>query len=224
MEGERKSLSLSMILCARCRAQMGARMKFIGITGGVGAGKSLVLSTLKEAACCRVLPADDVGNAVKLPGQPCYEALVELLGKDVLQKDGLIDREKMAERIFRDPALLERVNAIIHPAVKQYILQEVKREKRLGKLDFFFLEAALLIEDGYGELVDELWYIHADKDVRARRLKESRGYSEEKINRILASQLSEEAFRQHCDVVIENNGDVNQLRLQVLRLLEKEAG
>ena len=224
MEGERKSLSLSMILCARGHAQMGARMKFIGITGGVGAGKSLVLSTLKEAACCRVLPADDVGYAVKLPGQPCYEALVELLGKDVLQKDGLIDREKMAERIFRDPALLERVNAIIHPAVKQYILQEVEREKRLGKLDFFFLEAALLIEDGYGELVDELWYIHADKDVRARRLKESRGYSEEKINRILASQLSEEAFRQHCDVVIENNGDVNQLRLQVLRLLEKEAG
>ena len=64
-------------MCIRdsCRAQMGARRKFIGITGGVGAGKSLVLSTLKEAACCRVLPADDVGNAVKLPGQPCYEAL-----------------------------------------------------------------------------------------------------------------------------------------------------
>ena len=196
----------------------------IGITGGVGAGKSTVLDFLEEKYQAYVMKADEIGHLVMEPGQSCYEPVIALFGRQIIKNDKTIDRRQVSDVVFSHPELLEKLNQIIHPAVKQYILQEVEREKRLGKLDFFFLEAALLIEDGYGELVDELWYIHADKDVRARRLKESRGYSEEKINRILASQLSEEAFRQHCDVVIENNGDVNQLRLQVLRLLEKEAG
>ena len=94
------------------------KMKLIGITGGVGAGKSLVLQLLQKHCRCRVLLADEVGNEVKLPGQPCYERLVELLGKQVLSSDGTIDRKKMAERIFADPALLDQVNGIIHPEVE----------------------------------------------------------------------------------------------------------
>ena len=191
------------------------KMKLIGITGGVGAGKSLVLQLLQKHCRCRVLLADEVGNEVKLPGQPCYERLVELLGKQVLSSDGTIDRKKMAERIFADPALLDQVNGIIHPEVRRYILKQVEEERSKGEIDYFFLEAALLIECGYEAVADELWYIHADGPVRMARLKESRGYSEEKIRQIFESQLSETEFRAHCSVVIENNGDLQETRRQL---------
>ena len=192
------------------------KMKLIGITGGVGAGKSLVLQLLQKHCRCRVLLADEVGNEVKLPGQPCYERLVELLGKQVLSSDGTIDRKKMAERIFADPALLDQVNGIIHPEVRRYILKQVEEERSKGEIDYFFLEAALLIECGYEAVVDELWYIHADPAVRMRRLKESRGYPEEKIRRIFESQLGEEEFRAHCSLVIENKGDIRETERQHL--------
>ena len=190
-------------------------MKLIGITGGVGAGKTMVLGLLKELCRCRVLLADEVGNEVKLPGQPCYERLVQLLGRQVLAEDGTIDKKKMAGLIFSDPALLDRVNGIIHPEVKRYILEQVEEERRKGEADYFFLEAALLIECGYEAILDELWYIHADGPVGMARLKESRGYSEEKIRQIFESQLSEAEFRAHCSVVIENNGDLQETRRQL---------
>lgn len=196
-------------------------MKLIGITGGVGAGKSQVLSYLASRCRCRILLADEVGNEVKLPGQPCYEQLVELLGKDVLAEDGTIDRGRMAEKIFADAGLLSQVNGIIHPAVRVYILQEVEKERSLGNVDFFFLEAALLIEEGYDRVVDELWYIYADEEVRRGRLKESRGYSDAKIDRIFRSQLSEEEFRSHCQRVIENNGDLQETCRQIDDMLAK---
>ena len=200
------------------------KMKLIGITGGVGAGKSLVLQLLQKLCRCRVLLADEAGNEVKLPGQPCYERLVELLGRQVLAPDGTIDRKKMAERIFADPALLERVNGVIHPEVKRYILKQVEEERSKGEIDYFFLEAALLIECGYGAVVDELWYVHADPAVRRQRLMESRGYSDEKVRQIFDSQLSEEEFRAHCRVVIENNGDIRETERQLLAALSRENG
>ena len=99
-------------------------MLVIGITGGVGAGKSSVLKTLEEHCNCKLILADDVGNKVKEPGQRCYLKIIELLGKDILEEDLTINRGKMAGKIFADPETLEQVNAIIHPAVEEYILQE----------------------------------------------------------------------------------------------------
>ena len=196
-------------------------MKLIGITGGVGAGKTEVMKLLSGMCRCRILLADEAGNEVKLPGQPCYERLVALLGRQVLAEDGTIDKKRMAGLIFSDPSLLEQVNGIIHPEVKSYIFRQVEEERRKKEADYFFPEAALLIECGYGELLDELWYIHADAAVRMERLKKSRGYSEEKIRQIFESQLSEEEFRRHCSVVIENNGDLEKTRLQLQAALER---
>ena len=103
-------------------------MKFIGITGGVGAGKSFVLSCLQEECNCRTILADDVGNEVNMPGQPCFERIVNLLGPEVLTADGQIDRQKMAAMIFSDEQLLKEVNEIIHPAVYEYIMKEAETE------------------------------------------------------------------------------------------------
>ena len=157
---------------------------------------------------------------MKEPGQPCYEKLVALLGKEVLTPEGQIDRVVMAEKIFADPELLDEVNAIIHPAVEIYILEQIQKEKERGVLDFFFIEAALLIECGYEDKVDELWYIYADRTVRAARLREARGYSEEKIQEIMDSQLSEEEFRRHCQVVIDNSGSLQDAYRQIDEILK----
>lgn len=195
-------------------------MRTIGITGGVGAGKSELLAYIEKNYNSRILLADTVGHLVKEPGQPCYEKLVALLGKEILFPDGQIDRKAMAEKIFADPELLGKVNGILHPAVETYILEQIHLEQMRGTLDFFFIEAALLIECGYEDKMDELWYIYADREVRARRLKASRGYSDEKIQEIMDSQLSEEEFRRHCQVVIDNSGSLQDAYRQIDEILK----
>ena len=180
-------------------------MLVIGITGGVGAGKSSILKALEEHCNCKIVLADDVGNKVKEPGQKCYLQVVELLGKDILNDDLTINRMKMATKIFADAKMLEQVNEIIHPAVEEYILQEIENERKKQEIDVFFLEAALLIEAGYTRYLDALWYIFSEKDVRIKRLKESRGYSDEKIRQIMEQQLSDEEFKKHADVILDNS-------------------
>ncbi len=181
------------------------RTNIIGITGGIGAGKSTVLGYIEENYNAKVIYSDDVANDIKKKGYPAYEPVVELLGKDILDGDGEIDKKKMAELIFNDRTLLEKVNNILHPAVNTYIINTIDTERKSGCLDFVFVEAALLIENGYKEIADELWYVYADEDTRRARLKASRGYSDEKISDIFEKQLSEEEFRAACDFVIDNS-------------------
>ena len=111
------------------------------------------------------------------------------------------------------------MNGIIHPAVKEFLLERLARARAEGQADFFFVEAALLIEGGYLALVDEMWYIYADEAVRRQRLSASRGYSEEKIARIMSSQLGEARFRESCDFVIDNSGELAESYRQIDRRL-----
>jgi dephospho-CoA kinase len=126
----------------------------------------------------------------------------------------------MAAKIFTDKELLTQVNQIVHPAVKNHIMRRLNEEKAADRLDYFFIEAALLIEDGYDKIVEELWYIHADEQVRRCRLKESRGYTDEKIDSILKGQLSEKDFLGHCQVVIDNSGTLENVYKQLNEKLE----
>lgn len=196
-------------------------MKVIGITGGVGAGKSRVLSYVEENYNSRIIMADEVAHLVKEPGQPCYEKLTALLGTDILHEDGSIDKGRMAEKIFTDKVLLQKVNALIHPAVKEYIAAAIREERESGRRDFVFVEAALLIEDGYGSIVDELWYLYAGEATRRERLRASRHYTDEKIDAILQSQLSEAEFRAGCSVMIDNDGLPEQTYRQIDEKLEE---
>ncbi len=182
------------------------RCNIIGITGGVGAGKSTILKYIEDNYSSVIIYSDDVANDIKKKGYPAYEPIVELLGAQVLDADGEIDKKKMAERIFSDASLLEKVNNILHPAVNTFIINIIETERKKNEHDFVFVEAALLIENGYKEIADELWYVYANEDTRRKRLSSSRGYSDEKISDIFSRQLSDEEFRKSCDFVIDNSG------------------
>lgn len=194
-------------------------MRIIGITGGVGAGKTQVLSYIEDHYRCRVLRADEAAHLLEEPGQECYARLVALLGRDILKEDGAIDKRRMADVVFSDKHILTQVNAIVHPAVKKYILEQIRYEQERGAVDFFFIEAALLIEERYDLIADEMWYIHADAKVREKRLVQDRHYSVEKAAAIMRGQLSEAQFRKHCSVVIQNNGDLAETYQQVRAVL-----
>lgn len=195
-------------------------MRFIGITGGVGAGKSELLAYIRQHYLCEIWLADEVAHLVKERGTRCYEELVELLGQDIVGEDGEIDKGKMAEYIFAEEEVLKKVNAIVHPAVQEFILERMEAARENEKVELFFVEAALLIEAGYKGFVDELWYVYADESVRRRRLASARGYSEEKITQIMDCQLAEDVFRMHCDFVIDNSGELTDSFRQIDKKLE----
>lgn len=189
-------------------------MKTIGITGGVGAGKSTVLTFLEKEYGAFVIQADQVGHLVMEPGEECYEPVIALFGKQIIKEDKTIDRKRVSDVVFGKPEKLSQLNAIIHPAVKRYILSSLEKQKKAGSA-ICIVEAALLLEEHYQDFCDEVWYIHTDKEIRISRLMESRGYTREKAENIIANQAPEEFFRGHADYVIENNGDLEKTYRQI---------
>ena len=190
-------------------------MKVIGITGGVGAGKSEILKFFKEKYHAIVVEADKVGHMLMEPGGACYYSIVEKFGSSILNGDQTINRGKLGKIVFSDEALLAELNKIIHPRVKSHIVSEIAKERAYHRIDLFVVEAALLIEDHYDVVCDELWYIHTDEEVRGKRLKEARGYDDEKIASICANQKSPAEFRSACQVVIDNSGDLADTYRQI---------
>ena len=179
-------------------------MKVFGITGGVGTGKSEVLTYLGQNYDATVIQADEAGYLVMLPGGECYGEIVKLFGRQITTETGELDRKRIAEIVFQDEEKLKALNAIVHPAVKRYIKKAIAAAEKAGT-EYVFVEAALLIEEKYDEICDELWYIYTSEKNRRERLKLNRGYSDEKIDNIFASQLSESTYREVCREEIDNN-------------------
>ncbi len=197
-------------------------MKFIGITGGVGAGKSAVLDYLATKPGVRVMLADEIAHELMEPGTDCYEQIRKTFpNEDIYREDGHFDRMKLAKVIFSDEKKRVQMNEIVHPAVKRYVIAEADRGRQEGKPALLVLEAALLIEEHYDEICDELWYIYTREDVREARLMESRGYSREKVQQIFASQLKEAEYRRHCSIVIDNNAGLAEMQHQIDEAVEK---
>ena len=186
----------------------------IGITGGVGAGKSTVLDFLAEKYQAYVMKADEIGHLVMEPGQECYEPVIALFGKQIIKDDKTIDRRQVSDVVFSHPDMLERLNEIIHPAVKRYIRRQLELKRQQGQ-KICVVEAALLLEDHYQEFCDTIWYIHTDQEIRIRRLMENRGYTREKSISIIASQAPEEFFQANADYVVVNNTDLKETWQQI---------
>ena len=191
-------------------------MKVFGITGGVGAGKSEVLTYLGQNYDATVIQADEAGYLVMLPGGECYGEIVKLFGRQITTETGELDRKRIAEIVFQDEEKLKALNAIVHPAVKRYIKKAIAAAEKAGT-EYVFVEAALLIEEKYDEICDEVWYIYCEKEVRMERLRRDRGYSDEKIKKLMDNQLPEEVFEERCDFQLYNDEDVAHTYLQIER-------
>lgn len=187
----------------------------LGITGGAGSGKTTVVEKIKQMVPTCFLHCDVIAHELMEPGRPSYLALVAEFGTDILE-NGVISRPRLSEKAMATAESRKRLNEVTHPLVRQEVEARIASLKQEGFCGIVLIEAALLIEAGYKELCDELWYVHAPLADRIRRMKENRGYSEEKIKHILDGQLSEEEFIQQADVVIENpDGEEHLLQEQL---------
>lgn len=192
-------------------------MRVIGITGGVGAGKSRILDILKEEFGAHVIQADVVAKELEEPGQPGYKRLLETFGKGILSEDGTIDRTAFAEMIFSDEEAIRQVNAIIHPMVWQTVKEQIAKSHAA----LVAVEAALFDERSR-EACEELWFVDTSEENRIRRLFKNRGYSREKSLGIMGNQPPRETFLGLADQVIDNNGTPEEVRRQIRQILKRQ--
>ena len=195
-------------------------MKIIGVTGGVGAGKSTVLNYLEKRYGAKLILADLVGHEVMEPGHEAYEQVVKVFGQEIVSEDKTIDRKALGAIVFADEKKRMILNRIIHPAVRQEILRRLEAAELLH-LSYAVVEAALFLEENYDAFCDETWYIYTDEKIRRQRLKESRGYSDERIDQIFRSQKTHEEFQKRCLFMIDNNGSEEETFRQIDRRMNE---
>ena len=195
-------------------------MKIIGITGGVGAGKSTVLNFLKEMCDCEIVMADDVAKDLMKKGGVLTETAYSLFGDNAYLDNGNINAALVAGIIFSDAAIRKKWENAVHPAVREDILNRISDADIDGK-KYFFLEAALLIENNYQEICSEIWYVYADEDLRRIRLRETRNYTDDKIAGIFKAQMKDVEYREYASFVIDTGIDLENTRKQLENKLEE---
>ena len=191
-------------------------MMVLGLTGGVGAGKSRILELFSHDYGAQVIQADLVARKLEDPGQPGLTGLVSLFGTGILQKDGTLDRKGFADRIFGNPEALKRVNALIHPLT----WNEIKRQIRESSAELIVVEAALFDERSR-EVCQYLLYVDTQDEIRIQRLMENRGYSRGKCLDIMKNQADRSRFLELADFVIDNSGSLEGSRQQIRQILKK---
>lgn len=190
-------------------------MKIIGMTGGVGAGKSTVLAYLKEKYQAHVILADEVGHRLMQIGGSTYQAMLAEYGERILLEDGTINKAKLAQIAFATEQNRLHLNAITHPLIKQDICEEIAFVKRENKTELVILEAAILVEGGLQAVCDEIWFVQVEKEVRIKRLMASRDYSRQKAEAIIASQPSDEEYLAQTSRVIHNSTSLEEMQREV---------
>ena len=194
--------------------------KVIGITGGVGAGKSTVLNIMREMYQAEIILTDEVSHKLMQPGTECYKCLVELLGTEVLAEDGTFDKKKLGGLIFGSKEIAAQVNGIVHPKVRDAVKAQIADSS--SKL--IVVESALLIEAGFKPLCDEIWYVYVSTQERVKRLYEQRGYAEVKSYSIIHNQLSHERFKRESDRLIDNGSSREYTRRQIREFMAQIQG
>ena len=184
-------------------------MLVVGLTGGIGSGKSTFAVLLAERGA-QVIDADLLGRDALRPGQPAWHSVVDTFGDEMLVEGTMnIDRKRLAEIVFNDKEKLAALNAIVHPIIMRGIADRLERLQ--GTDDVVILDAALIVELGLTDSVDHIVVVTADVDNRRRRLAEMRGMTHEDITARIGAQASEEALVAKADLVVRNNGDLAEL-------------
>lgn len=185
--------------------------KVVGITGGVGAGKSTVLNVLREEFRAEIISTDEVAKELMMPGQTCFKKIIEVYSEDLLDENGVLDKKKMGELVFNDKDANETINGIVHPAVKEEVIRRIQNTKK----ELVAVESALLIEANLTDICDEVWYVYVSVQDRVKRLYEQRGYSEVKSYQIMHKQKAHEHYSKASDRIIDNGFSKEYCRKQV---------
>lgn len=193
-------------------------MIIIGITGGIGTGKSTVSLFLAELGAV-IIDADKVGHEAFQPETELWKEVVNTFGTDILKPDRKIDRKKLAEIVFNNDRLLSRLNEIMHPRLYEIVKLQIENHRRLGT-EAVVLEASLLIEANWISLVDEIWVTVAPRATVLKRLTEKGMSESEAIARINAQSATEEKM-QYADVLINTDCSLDELRTRVRKLWER---
>ena len=191
-------------------------MKIIGLTGGIGSGKSTAAKILAEFGA-KVIDADKVAHEVFNPGTEGLQVVVETFGEGVLNSNGEIDRKKLGEIVFRDPTALSTLNEIIHPRAYELTKSRLEEFRKQG-VEVVILEVILLVEAGWDHLVDEIWVTVSTEDTVVKRLQESRGLTKEEILARIHAQTPNENRIKHADVIIKNDRSYEELKKKLSEL------
>ncbi len=185
----------------------------IGITGGIGSGKSYVVERISSLFKTLVIPTDEIAKAQMKQDGCSYQHVVQEFGSDILDQDKEIDRQKLADLVFHDALALAKLNSITHPLVMEEVKKQIQAAKNSGEYHVILLESALLTQAGYKKYCDEVWYIHASKETRMFRLHKNRNMQWEDIDAVMKNQADEEKYRSTTDRQINNDFSVGQTEL-----------
>ena len=193
-------------------------MLVIGLTGGIGTGKSEVARLLQSLGAA-VISADEVGHEAYAPNSESWHEVVDTFGKEILQPSGEIDRQKLGAIVFSDPQQLEKLNAIMHPRMARMVADRIQVLRDQGA-STVVVEAALLFEAGWDSLVDEVWTTDSSVESVVERLQARNGMDEKEARRRIDSQMDPAERIERSDLVVDNSSDVSALEQTVMALWE----
>jgi dephospho-CoA kinase len=194
-------------------------MKVIGLTGGIGTGKSTVSRFLSELGVV-IIDADKVGHEALMPDCPICAEVTSAFGKEILNSEGNIDRKKLGKIVFDSPEALACLNRIVHPWMSGALKERLDNLRKQG-VKAAVLEAALLIEAGWTSLVDEVWVTVAPRETVLKRLNGREGLPEEEAMSRISSQMPQTKRVKHADVVIDTDISLDALKARVTELWQK---
>ena len=197
---------------------MEQKKKIIGITGGIASGKSTVVAEIRKHGY-QVIDADQVVHELQAKGGKLYQALCNWLGTDILQENGELDRKKLGQLIFSSKDMLEKSSRLQNGIIREEL---ARRRDELAKTQkVFFMDIPLLIEHDYMEWFDDIWLVHLDEKTQLERLVMRNHFSKEEAKKRMASQMSTEAKKPYADKLLDNSGDLTELKAQINQLLQE---
>lgn len=201
---------------------MAGRGMVVGITGGIGSGKSLVSAEFKRLGAV-VIDADVVAREVVEKGAPGHEEILKAFGPGFFDKDGALNRKALAAVVFKDPEKLARLNAVIHPRIRERIRQKMREYAKTRAL--VVVDAPLLFENGLDKEMDKTVVVYAYEEERVGRVVKREGVSvsRERVKEIMAAQMPLEDKIKKADFVIDNNGPLEETIAAVRALFRKLA-
>ncbi|SDQ22767.1 dephospho-CoA kinase [Streptococcus equinus] len=192
--------------------------KIIGITGGIASGKSTVVAEIRKHGY-QVIDADQVVHELQAKGGKLYQALCSWLGTDILQENGELDRKKLGQLIFSSKDMLEKSSRLQNGIIREELAR--RRDELAKTQEVFFMDIPLLIEHDYMDWFDDIWLVHLDEKTQLERLVLRNHFSKEEAKKRIASQMSTEAKKPYADKLLDNSGDLSELKVQIAQLLQE---